>query len=96
LDDGIETSKSERARVYEARASQIRTKGSLRWAHAEYGAARPVTVKLVAMAFDRQGKIALDMAAPIESSKQDRKSVSGKSRRRARRCKTSIWAVFCH
>ena len=60
------------------------------------GAGRTVTVKLGAMAFDRQGKIALDMAAPIESSKQDRKSVSGKSRRRARRCKTSIWAVFCH
>jgi serine protease Do len=60
------------------------------------GAGRTVSVKLGAMAFDRQGRIALDMPALIESSKQDLKSVSDQVAEMCQKCKTSIWAVFCH
>ena len=60
------------------------------------GAGRTVTVKLGAMAFDRQGRIALDMPALIESSKRDLKSVSDQVTEMCQKCKTSIWAVFCH
>jgi hypothetical protein len=60
------------------------------------GAGRTVTVKLGAMAFDRQGRIALDMPALIESSKQDLKSVSDQVIEMCQKCKTSIWAMFCH
>jgi hypothetical protein len=60
------------------------------------GAGRTVTVKLGAMAFDRQGRMALDMPALIESSKQDLKSVSDQVTEMCQKCKTSIWAVFCH
>jgi serine protease Do len=60
------------------------------------GAGRTVTVKLGAMAFDRQGRIALDMPALIESSKQDLKSVSDQVTEMCQKCKTSIWAMFCH
>jgi hypothetical protein len=60
------------------------------------GAGRTATVKLGAMAFDRQGRIALDMPALIESSKQDLKSTSDQVTEMCQKCKTSIWAVFCH
>jgi hypothetical protein len=60
------------------------------------GAGRTVTVKLGAMAFDRQGRIALDMPALIDSSKQDLKSVSDQVTEMCQKCKTSIWAMFCH
>jgi hypothetical protein len=60
------------------------------------GAGRTVTVKLGSMAFDRQGRIALDMPALIESSKQDLKSVSDQVTEMCQKCKTSIWAMFCH
>jgi hypothetical protein len=60
------------------------------------GAERTVTVKLGAMAFDRQGRLALDMPALIESSKQDLKSVSDQVTEMCQKCKTSIWAVFCN
>jgi hypothetical protein len=60
------------------------------------GAGRTVSVKLGAMAFDRQGKIAFDMPALIQSSKEDLKSVSDEVTEMCRKCKTTIWAVFCH
>jgi predicted metalloprotease with PDZ domain len=60
------------------------------------GAGHSVSVKLGAMAFDRQGKIALDMPALIASSKQDLKSVSDQVIEMCQKCKTSIWAMFCH
>jgi PDZ domain len=60
------------------------------------GAGRTVTVKLGAMAFDRRGRIALDLPALIEFSKQDLKSVSDQVTEMCQKCKTSIWAMFCH
>jgi PDZ domain len=60
------------------------------------GAGRTVSVKLGAMAFDKQGRVALDMPALVESSKQDLKSVSDQVTEMCQKCKTSIWAMFCH
>ena len=60
------------------------------------GAGRTMGVKLAAMAFDRQGRVALDMPALVASSKQDLKSVSDQVTDMCRKCKTTIWAVFCH
>jgi hypothetical protein len=60
------------------------------------GAGRTVGVKLGAMGFDRQGKIALDMPDLIQSSRQDLKYVSDQVTEMCRKCKTTIWAMFCH
>jgi hypothetical protein len=60
------------------------------------GAGHTVSVKLGAMAFDHQGKIVFDMPALIESSKEDLKYVSDEVTEMCRKCKTSIWAMFCH
>ena len=59
------------------------------------GSARTVSVKLGAMAFDPDGRIALDMPALIVSSKQDLKYVADEVTKMCRQCKTSIWAMFC-
>jgi hypothetical protein len=59
------------------------------------GAARAVSVTLGAMAFDRQGRIAFDMPALIASSKDDLKYVSDEVTEMCRKCKTTIWAIFC-
>ena len=59
------------------------------------GAGRSISVKLGAMAFDRQGMIAVDMPALIVSSKQDLRSISDEVTEMCKKCKTSIWAVFC-
>jgi hypothetical protein len=59
------------------------------------GVGRSASVKLGAMAFDRQGRIAVDMPTLVESSKQDLKSVSDQVAEMCSKCKTSIWAVFC-
>jgi hypothetical protein len=58
-------------------------------------AARAVSVTLGAMAFDRQGRIAFDMPALIASSKDDLKYVSDEVTEMCRKCKTTIWAIFC-
>lgn len=60
------------------------------------GAGRTVSLKLGAMAFDRQGRIAFDMPALVESSKRDLKYVSDEVTEMCRKCKTTIWAMFCH
>jgi len=60
------------------------------------GAPRSVSVKLGAMAFDRQGKIAFDMPALVASSKEDLKYASDEVTKMCQQCKSSIWAVFCH
>ena len=60
------------------------------------GAGRSVSVKLGAQAFDAQGRVALDLASMIEPSKHDLKSVSDEVADMCQKCKTSIWAIFCH
>jgi hypothetical protein len=60
------------------------------------GARRTVSVKLGAMAFDQNGRAALDMPALVESSKQDLKYVADEVTNMCQRCKTTIWAMFCH
>jgi membrane-associated protease RseP (regulator of RpoE activity) len=58
-------------------------------------AARTVSIKLGAMAFDADGHTALDMPAMVVASKQDLKSVADEVTSMCQKCKTSIWAVFC-
>lgn len=60
------------------------------------GAGRTVGVKLGAMAFDKQGRVAFDMPSLVASSKDDLKSVSDQVTEMCRKCKTTIWAIFCH
>jgi len=60
------------------------------------GAGHTVSVKLGAMAFDRQGRIGFDMPALIESSQKDLKYVSDQVTEMCGKCKTSIFAMFCH
>lgn len=60
------------------------------------GAGRSVGVTLGAMAFDSQGKIAIDMPALLDSSKQDLKFVSDQVTEMCQKCKTSVWSIFCH
>jgi hypothetical protein len=60
------------------------------------GAGRAVSVKLGAMSFDHKGNIAFDMPALIASSKEDLKFVSNEVAEMCRKCKTTIWAMFCH
>ena len=59
------------------------------------GAGRSVSVTLGAMAFDRQGMIAVDMPALVASSKQDLRSISDEVTEMCQKCKSSIWAMFC-
>jgi hypothetical protein len=59
------------------------------------GAGRTVSVKLAAMAFDPQGRAALDMPALMASSREDLKAVADEVTDMCQKCKTSIWAVFC-
>ncbi len=59
------------------------------------GAGRTVSVTLGAMAFDAQGRAALDMPTLIASSRQDLKSVADEVTDMCQKCKSSIWAVFC-
>ncbi len=58
-------------------------------------AARTVSLKLGAMAFDADGRTALDMPAMVVASKQDLKAVADEVTSMCQKCKTSIWAVFC-
>jgi len=58
-------------------------------------AARKVSIKLGAMAFDADGRTALDMPAMVAASKQDLKAVADEVTSMCQKCKTSIWAVFC-
>jgi hypothetical protein len=60
------------------------------------GAGRTLSVKLGAMAFDHQGKVAFDMPALIESSRKDLKYVSDEVTEMCQKCNTSIWAMLCH
>jgi PDZ domain len=60
------------------------------------GAGRTLSVKLGAMAFDHQGKVAFDMPDLIQTSKRDLKYVSDEVAEMCRKCNTSIWAMFCH
>ena len=59
------------------------------------GVGRTVSVKLGAMAFDAQGRAALDMPALIASSQQDLKSVADQVTDMCQKCNSSIWAMFC-
>ena len=59
------------------------------------GAGRTLSVKLGAMAFDKEGKVAFDMPALIASSREDLNHVSGEVTEMCQKCKTTIWAVFC-
>jgi PDZ domain len=59
------------------------------------GVERTISVKLGAMAFDQDGRTALDMPALVASSKQDLKYVADEVTAMCLKCKTSIWAVFC-
>jgi hypothetical protein len=59
------------------------------------GAGRTVSVKLAGMAFDADGRAALDMPALVVSSKQDLKSVADEVTSMCQKCKTTIWALFC-
>jgi hypothetical protein len=59
------------------------------------GAARKVAIKLGAMAFDPDGRAALDMPALVEASKTDLKKVADEVTDMCSKCKSSIWAVFC-
>lgn len=59
------------------------------------GAERTTSVKLGAMAFDADGKKALDMPALVASSKLDLASVAEEVTDMCQKCKGSIWAVFC-
>ena len=59
------------------------------------GAGQTVSVTLGAMAFDSQGRAALDMPALIALSKQDLASVANEVTEMCGKCKTSIWAIFC-
>jgi predicted metalloprotease with PDZ domain len=59
------------------------------------GAAREVNVKLGAMAFDADGSVALDMPALVASSRDDLRRVADQVTDLCRKCKTTIWAVFC-
>jgi C-terminal processing protease CtpA/Prc len=58
-------------------------------------AARTVSIKLGGMAFDADGRTALDMPAMVAASKQDLKSVADEVTSMCQKCKASIWAVFC-
>jgi hypothetical protein len=60
------------------------------------GAGRTLSVKLGAMAFDRQGKVAFDMPDLIQTSKKDLRYVSDEVTDMCGKCRTSIWAMFCH
>jgi len=59
------------------------------------GAALEVSLKLGAMAFDADGSVALDMPALIASSQDDLKRVADEVTDMCRKCKTTIWSVFC-
>ena len=47
------------------------------------------------MAFDADGSVALDMPALIASSQDDLKRVADEVTDMCRKCKTTIWSVFC-
>ncbi len=59
------------------------------------GAPHAASIKLGAMAFDASGRAALDMPELIASSRQDLQYVAGEVAQMCRKCKSSIWAVFC-
>jgi predicted metalloprotease with PDZ domain len=59
------------------------------------GAERQASVKLGGMAFDADGRTALDMPALMVSSRQDLKAISGAVTDMCVKCKTSVWAMFC-
>jgi len=60
------------------------------------GAGRTLSVKLGAMAFDRQGKVAFDMPDLMQRSRKDLKYVADQVTEMCGKCNTTIWAMFCH
>ncbi len=59
------------------------------------GAARELSVKLAAQAFDADGEIALDLPALIVDSKADLSRVADEMTALCVKCKTTVWALFC-
>jgi hypothetical protein len=59
------------------------------------GAAREVNLKLGAMAFDADGRVALDMPTLVAESRADLKRVADEVTELCTKCKTTVWALFC-
>lgn len=59
------------------------------------GAAHQVSVNLGAMAFDADGRVALDLPELVTSSKEDLRRVADEVTDMCGKCKTTIWAIFC-
>jgi hypothetical protein len=59
------------------------------------GAARELNVKLGGKAFDADGSLALDMPELVAASREDLKRVADEVTDLCRKCKTTIWALFC-